>query len=224
MAVSTVSQAPMPFSPDPEHCLYSNVAASRPSSPQGDKEHPPIVTSNAGQQTRGVSSLIDVSHRQRYIFPIANTTSPVSMEMSEEPESSPWQTVKRWQSCSLDSVELTPKKTGPRGRAPKKKIPAAIMEPSNVGQAAAEETQLEATQHQQETSAESQQEQLSCPKGKGRDPCEWGDIYLNKQEMDTALQQAALKSYKEHGQWNRNNPIRTGNCPNNIQGLLSLSL
>lgn len=68
---------------------------------------------------------------------------------------------------------------------------------------AAEATRPEAIQHQRETSTESHQEGPSNPKEKGRDPREWRNIHLNENEMDAALQQAALESYKERNQFNK---------------------
>ena len=93
-ATSILSQVPIP-SPDPECCLYSDVAASRPPSPSGDRENPTTATGNAGAQAMGEPSDEDVGHSQKYMFSTANTASRVSAEASEEPDSSPWQTVRR---------------------------------------------------------------------------------------------------------------------------------
>ena len=41
----------------------------------------------------------------------------------------------------------------------------------------------------------------SQPKNKDPDPREWGNVQLDENEMDAALQQAAYKSYKEQDQY-----------------------
>ena len=144
----------------------------------------------------------DVGCSQKYMFPTANTASRVSAEASEEPDSSHWQTVGRRRAHSLDSAEPAHEKIEVRGQAPREKISATIMKPGNAVQTVAEAPQPKAVQHRQETSTESRRGELSHLKGKGRDPRKWENIHLNEQEMDTALQQAALESYQEQGQHN----------------------
>ena len=63
-------------------------------------------------------------------------------------------------------------------------------------QTTAETIRHEAVQAWRESSVESRDEGPLQPKGKGRDPGEWGNE-LDNNELDTALQQAALESYKE---------------------------
>jgi hypothetical protein len=65
---------------------------------------------------------------------------------------------------------------------------------------AAELEQPKAIQHRWEPSKKSHCEGPFWFKGKEQDPCEWENVQLNENKIDAALQQAALKSYKEHGQ------------------------
>jgi hypothetical protein len=115
-----------------------------------------------------------------------------SEETSEEPDvSSLWQTVKRRRAHSLDLAEQVPGKPGQRGQNPQEKVPVTATNVVPV----TEVTQHEAAQR--ETSVESRHEGSSQPKGKGRDPHEWGNVHLSEHEMDTAMQQAAYESYKK---------------------------
>ena len=81
------------------------------------------------------------------MFSTANTASRISAEASEEPDSSPWQTVRRRRARSLDSAEPAHEKIEVRGQAPREKIPAIITKPGNAVQTAAEAPQPKAVQH-----------------------------------------------------------------------------
>jgi hypothetical protein len=60
----------------------------------GDRVFPPDVAGEAGTQTRGDPSRLDVNSRKN-IFPTHATGCRVSEKTSEEPNSLPWQTVER---------------------------------------------------------------------------------------------------------------------------------
>jgi hypothetical protein len=83
---------------------------------------------------------------------------------------------------------------------PKEKILAVTTKQSNVIHTAAE-TRCEAVQPQRRTSTGPQDEEPSQTKGKGRDPCKWGNIHLSKDEINVEMQQATYESYKGHGQY-----------------------
>ena len=96
-AASTLSQAPL-SSPDLEHRLYSDIAASRPPSPSGDRENPSVVAGNTGSRALGVPSIVDVNNdnRKKYTFSSDAVGHEVSKDTSDEQEmSSPWQTINR---------------------------------------------------------------------------------------------------------------------------------
>ena len=61
--------------------------------------------------------------------------------------------------------------------------------------------QPKAMQSQCEMFVESCHEGPSRPKNKGPDSKEWGNVQLDKNKMDAALQQAAYESYKEQDQY-----------------------
>jgi hypothetical protein len=66
-AVSALSQAP-PFSPDPGHCLYSNVTASRSPSPNQDRENPSVDADHVGQSTLSGPPLMGANYSIKYNF------------------------------------------------------------------------------------------------------------------------------------------------------------
>ena len=117
-AASALLQAP-PSSPDLERHLYSDVAASRPPSPSGDRENPSVITGNTSSRALGVLSIVDVNNnnRKRYTFSSDAVGHEVNEDTSNEQEmSSPWQTVDRRRAHSLDSAQPAPsRKTGHRG-------------------------------------------------------------------------------------------------------------
>jgi hypothetical protein len=192
-------------SPDPERRLYSDVAASRPPSPSKDMGNPSVATGNAGQTALGVTSISDAVSSKKYMFPTHDYAHrEVSEDVSEEPESgSPWHTVGRRRARSLDSTELAPKKTGQRAQDPKEKIPVPPTQ-QNVEAPTMTETIPPETSHaRREKESESRGEESSKPKGKGRDPREWGNVNLTAQEMDADLQQAAYESYKRQHQYEK---------------------
>jgi hypothetical protein len=153
----------------------------------------------------GGPSVEDVDNNRKYTFPSHAANREVSKENTEEPDrNSPWQTVERRRARSLDSADPAPEETGQRGQHPKKKIPATTTKQSNVAQTVTEVPRPEAAHTRREMSVESRREGPLQSKGKNRDPHEWGNIHLDENEIDTAVQQAAYESYKEQDQHDRN--------------------
>jgi hypothetical protein len=107
-------------------------------------------------------------------------------------------------SLQLRFGESGPEETGKRGQHPKKKIPATTMKQSNMAQIVTEVPWPEIAHTQCEMSVESHREGPSQSKEKNWDPREWGNIHLDENEIDTAVQQAAYESYKEQDQYDRN--------------------
>ena len=187
----------------PEWHLYSDVATLRSPSPSWDREYPSARAGDTGTQVLRVASTTGVSNNTKYIFSSAMANHEINEGTSKEQESgSPWQTINRQCACSLDSAEIAHKETGQRGQNPKRKILTATMKLSSMGPTATEIMgQPKAVQPQHNTLVESHCEGPSQPKNRGPDPRDWGNVQLDKSEMDAVLQQAAYKSYKEQGQY-----------------------
>ena len=88
---------------DPACRIYSDVVASRPSSPLAKDRMDPVT--GAIEPSTGVESLEKIEKINR----LSTSTNASDSELSEEPEDNPdmaWQTVRRRRVCSLDSAGL----------------------------------------------------------------------------------------------------------------------
>jgi hypothetical protein len=186
-------------SPEPDRRRYSDVVASRPPSPNRVGEITTTDVGNANLPMLGEFPTETVSRNEKHDF----ISKEASNDTSDEQDSdSPWHTVSRRRARSLDSAETANKVQKRRGQAPKGKNSGPMTEEKAAKEAATKNQDNDIPQKQgvknYSRDVESQEEGPSKPKGKGRDPREWGNINLTEQEMDPAIQQAALDSYKQN--------------------------
>ena len=187
--------------------LYSDVVASRGSSPMRDS--PPVVITQTEVvpvtrepiigNTRPEIRVVPTVSREN-IKGVENDTSSEGNVSPEEPGDTPWTTVKRRRAHSLESYELASKNRS--GSSSAKKL---TLEQVQAVRAAAEtltmsqkdvirEREKKITQ-QRRTSSPSREGGTSRPKGKGIDPREWGNVNISQESLDINAQEAALRSF-----------------------------
>ncbi|CAA7271811.1 unnamed protein product [Cyclocybe aegerita] len=193
------------------HCLYSNVAASRPPSPAAvAAEETTLPQARHVPQEPGAGDPVDSVNRKATV----QTTSDESSSLEEphdvdDDDTRPWTKVLSTQELRAhkkSALKHNEKRDKKAKRASKKlyehMVQDPVVEKATKGLTADQRKHIachfEKVKTQKSTQDQSiissQGEGPSHEKGKGVDPQEWGNAGLNQQECDPAVQQAIWES------------------------------
>ena len=211
--------APEPPRPttDASPALYSDVAASRPPSPQKETVLPlssqSVANEGADEPQRSMNDKTIVSNHNDNVVEKPPYQSEWSGPSGED-DGEPWTTVQRRRTRSLGSLDRAQNtNNGPpvivRLTAEQNKAVKVAASQLTDEQRYRIQQRHQNVQIPRESSLSSRGEGTSKQKGKTIDPKEWGNVNLSKESLDIETQAAALQSFKQHkrdGKKKRNGP------------------
>ncbi|KAF8996061.1 hypothetical protein BDQ17DRAFT_1430027 [Cyathus striatus] len=182
--------------PDAPCCFYRDVASSRPPSPQEETTTQNSGTDNLSTALESISVNNNIENESISFV----STLTLSESNNEQDNKNPWITVKSRRSGSLESFRgrrINLRKANP-SKQPK---PLSKAQKQTVQEAEKTLTpeQKRCINHQNDKlckHSSSCDKGTSKVKGKGVDPCNWGNIDPNESELDVEAQQAVLESLK----------------------------
>ena len=204
--VAAGTRDPPPYVPSPAHnansttALYSDVVASRPPSPRGEKNTEP-VEAQAVEDERLESEVPVIDNTVPTIND--NNSSYEEIPHDRDENNSPWTTVihrhRRARSLSLLNGPRTyNREAGTNIRRELTTEQARVVDAATNNLTVQQKETLKRRHNKvnsPQSPAYSNGEGPSRNEGKGIDPREWGNINISQESLDVEAQVAALESY-----------------------------
>ena len=207
------------YPPDPltgrTTALYSDVVASRPSSPQKGVSSTTVAEPEVVPEGENIPIGCSVPDRATPVNKIIpSPDSGITFEVSvpeQDTGDAPWTTVRRRRACSLESFEQVQKSAPGSGdhRGLTKNQILTVKAAADTLTKGQKDTlhirQEKLAYRSRNSSVSSKGEDMSRRKGKGIDPREWGNANLSQESLDVEAQEAALRSMALKKKLNKRN-------------------
>jgi hypothetical protein len=197
--------------------LYSDIAASRPPSPQKETSSVTVVhpVVRPGDERVVISRLTPedtsrVAQHHPDIMISKNVELHTSSEVNvfpEDPEDIPWTTVRRQRAHSLGSVERV-RKNRSEINLNSASHKTASQKPAILHLQKKMDAHREPENLVPVSSRRSRREGPSQPKRKGLDPTEWGNLNISQESLDVEAQAAAFKSIAQGNKTRERRPTK----------------